>query len=61
VEVVIIDPLMAALGGRVNTWKDQDMRRVLSPIAEVADRLGVTFIIVRHMNKKQGQRPVSRR
>lgn len=53
-EMVIIDPLNAYLGSGVDSYKDQDVRRVLHPLSELADESGCTFLLVRHLNKGSG-------
>lgn len=52
--LVIIDPLMAFLGGDVNSNRDQDIRRVLSPVAAMADQTHCAVLILRHLNKASG-------
>ena len=52
--LLIFDPLTAFLGGRVNANYDQDVRRALGPLTEMAQRAGVTIIAIRHLNKSQG-------
>lgn len=49
--LVVIDPLMAHLGGSINAHKDSDVRRALAPLAGVAHRLNVAVVAVRHLNK----------
>jgi hypothetical protein len=51
--LVIIDPLMAYLGRDVNSYRDQDVRAVLAPVAEMADRTGVAVVVVRHLRKSR--------
>jgi 5S rRNA maturation endonuclease (ribonuclease M5) len=53
-KLVIIDPLMAFLGGETNSHKDQDIRRMLYPVAKLAEDTGAAFIVVRHLNKSSG-------
>lgn len=53
-KLVIIDPLSAHLGAGINSFKDQDMRRALSPLAQVTTRSGAAIILVRHLNKTAG-------
>ena len=36
--LVVIDPLMAYLAPGVNSWRDQDVRAALAPLADVAER-----------------------
>ncbi len=52
--LVIIDPLMAFLGSEVNSWRDQDVRRALAPLARVAEETGAAVVVVRHLNKGTG-------
>lgn len=52
--MVIIDPLMAYLDSEVNANRDQDVRRVLSPVASMAERTGCAVIVLRHLNKAVG-------
>jgi len=47
----IVDVLMAYLGGRVDSHKDADIRSVLAPLAEVAEKHQTTIILIRHLNK----------
>jgi hypothetical protein len=51
--LVIIDPLVAHIGGSINTWKDQDVRRVLAPLAKLAGDAGAAIVGVMHLNKSQ--------
>jgi len=52
--LVIIDPLMAFLGGDVNSYRDQDVRRALTPLAKMAERTSAAVVLVRHLNKSTG-------
>ncbi len=47
--LLILDPVLTMLGGDAN--KDQDARKALAPIRDMAERTGVTVICVRHLNK----------
>src|SRR5215203_6161432 len=51
---VIIDPIMAFMGEEVNPNSDKDVRRALTPVKQLAERLGVAVLIVRHLNKTPG-------
>jgi|GEM_PF-4088356 len=48
---IVVDPLMAFLPDRTNSWRDQDIRRALAPLAKFAAELRVAVVIVRHLNK----------
>jgi len=49
--LVIVDPLMAYLGAKVDSHRDQDVRRVLAGLRGVAERTGAAVVLVRHLNK----------
>jgi hypothetical protein len=55
--LVVIDPLVATLGAETNSYRDQDVRRALAPLAALAERTGVAVICIRHLNKSGGQNP----
>jgi hypothetical protein len=56
--LLIIDVLMAYLSG--DAHKDQDVRRVLGPLARVADETACTVLLLRHLNKAKGSDPLYR-
>ena len=48
--VVIVDPLSAYLGGR-DSFKDSDLRGLLTPLADLAERTAVAVLGVLHLTK----------
>ncbi|HEY7061648.1 MAG TPA: AAA family ATPase [Chloroflexota bacterium] len=59
--LVIIDPLSAYLGGHVDTYRDHHIRRALAPLAALAERLGVTIVVLRHLVKSPtSENPIHR-
>lgn len=54
-KLVVLDPLVAMLGADTNSYRDQDIRRVLAPVAALAEKTGVAVICIRHLNKSGGQ------
>jgi AAA domain len=52
--LVIVDPLAAFLGPEVNTWRDHDVRRALTPLGELAEVLHTSVVAVRHLTKGAG-------
>jgi hypothetical protein len=58
--LVIIDPLMAYLDASVNSWRDQDVRRALAPLAKLAERTGCAIVAIRHLNKSSGSHALYR-
>jgi hypothetical protein len=59
-KLIVIDPLMAFLGGNVNAHRDQDVRRALHPLAKMAEQTGAAILVVRHLNKSMGGSPLYR-
>lgn len=51
--IMVIDPLNAFLEKDTDTYKDQDMRRVLHPMEEIAHETGTAIIVVAHLTKKE--------
>lgn len=49
--LVIVDVLMAYLSAGADAHRDQDIRRVLTPLAKMAEVTGVSVLLLRHMNK----------
>lgn len=58
--LLVIDVLMAYLPSGTDSHKDQDIRRVLSRLAGLADRTGCTVLLLRHLNKAKGGDPMYR-
>ena len=57
-ELLIIDPVLTMLGGDAN--KDQDARKALAPVRDMAERTGVAVVCVRHLNKSVGLKAIQR-
>ncbi len=51
VKLVIVDPVSSYLG-RTKPNDEQEVRRVLVPLADLASDTGVTFVLVAHFNKR---------
>ena len=49
--LVVIDPLTALLGRNIDSSRDQDVREVFTPLAQIAERTGCAILIIRHLNK----------
>ena len=54
---VIIDPVMSFLADDVNSNSDQQVRRALQPLVDVAEETGAAIMLCRHMNKANGGGP----
>ncbi|MCL4309922.1 MAG: AAA family ATPase [Actinomycetota bacterium] len=53
-KLVIIDPLMAYLSSKTNAHRDQDVRRALARMADLAEETGAAILVIRHLNKMSG-------
>lgn len=49
--LVIVDVLTAYLSSETNSYRDQDVRRALAPLAAMAERTGCCVIVLRHLRK----------
>jgi len=54
-KMVIIDPLSAYFGS-VDTHKDSNVRSVLAPLVEMAERFNIALICILHLNKGTSQK-----
>lgn len=52
--LLIIEPLTGALSGKVDSFKDHDVRRALQPLADMAKRTGAAVVAIRHLRKGNG-------
>jgi hypothetical protein len=53
--MLVIDPWGEFIDAKFNTNSDADNRKVLGPLAEMAQRTDCAVVLVRHLNKKEGQ------
>lgn len=58
--LVVVDPIMAYLGPDVNSWRDQDVRRLLAPLAALAEESGAAIVLIRHLRKAADANPLYR-
>ena len=58
--LVVVDPLVAFLGGSVDSWKDAGVRQALAPLAALAARQGCAVVGVMHLNKSMSSDPFMR-
>jgi hypothetical protein len=51
--LILIDPISAYLGvGKVDSFREADVRAVLTPLKELAEELRVAVVAIMHFNKK---------
>lgn len=60
VGMVIIDPLMALIGESKDSHKDQAVRAITTPLAQLAEELQVTILAIRHLNKQGSSQAILR-
>jgi len=58
--VVTIDPIVAYMGEKTNTDRDAAIRRVLKPVARLAEKYGIAIIGVMHLNKSEQRQAIHR-
>jgi hypothetical protein len=49
--VICIEPFLAFMGDKVDTYRSSEMQRLLAPVTDMADRHGTTIIANIHFNK----------
>ncbi|HEX8073221.1 MAG TPA: AAA family ATPase [Pyrinomonadaceae bacterium] len=52
--LVIIDPLFAFTGGKVDIHRANECRAISAPLAAMAERCGCALVAVRHLGKSRG-------
>ena len=61
VKLIVIDPAGAYVGrSGVNENRDANLRALLGPMSEVANRTGATVLLIKHLNKSAGISAVKR-
>lgn len=58
--LVVVDPLSAFMPPDADTHRDADVRRALGALADLAERLDVAVLAIRHLNKSGGSHPLYR-
>lgn len=52
--LLVIDPLVSVLDGRLDSHKDHSIRQALDPLNHLADSTGLAILGLVHLNKGQG-------
>lgn len=58
--MLIVDPFVAHLSSSINSWRDQDVRSILAPLARMAEALRMAVLCVVHLNKKDTSEVLTR-
>ncbi len=53
-KLVVIDPIGSFIGGKVDTYRENEVREVLAPVAKLAEKYGATVLVVAHRRKASG-------
>lgn len=57
--LILLDPLMSRLDGKLDTHKDAEVRIALEPLVAIADRTGATVAGLIHVNKGTSTDPLT--
>jgi putative DNA primase/helicase len=52
--LIVIDPIGSFIGGGTDSHRDNEVRAVLAPVAQLAERYGPAVLIVAHRRKSTG-------
>ncbi|PIR48109.1 hypothetical protein COU80_06065 [Candidatus Peregrinibacteria bacterium CG10_big_fil_rev_8_21_14_0_10_55_24] len=58
--LILIDPLNAFLGGKIDTNRDASLRTVLTPLKRLAEKYDVAVICIRHLTKSARDKAIYR-
>jgi hypothetical protein len=58
--LLIIDPFLAYLSGGIDGCNEQDVRRCLHRLADIAEATGCAVVLLRHLNKLSGGKAIYR-
>ena len=53
--LIILDPLQAYLGARIDMHRANEVRPVLQRVGNIAEKYGCAFVVVGHLNKSSGK------
>ncbi|MDX6648156.1 MAG: putative primase/helicase [Solirubrobacteraceae bacterium] len=59
-KLVLFDPLSAFLSGKVNSWREHDVRRALAALGQVARDHDAAFVGTAHLNKGDADKLLQR-
>lgn len=60
VRLVVIDPISAYLGTKIDGHSNTEIRAILKPLAELAAKYGIAILCVTHLNKGGPNNPIYR-
>jgi putative DNA primase/helicase len=57
-QLVVVDPLVAYLGAKLDAYRANEVRSILAPLARLAESYACAILAVRHLNKAKGTRSI---
>jgi archaellum biogenesis ATPase FlaH len=57
--LLIIDPLMAVIDGKIDTHKQSEVQQALEPLVKMCDRTGMAVLALIHVNKSATTDPLT--
>lgn len=55
--LILLDPLLARIDGRIDTHKDAEVRIALGPLKDLAEKCAVSIVGIMHLNKSRSADP----
>lgn len=59
-KLVVFDTMMAFLGSKTDSYRDQEVRQALTPLVRAAQETGAAVLAIRHNTKSGGQLAIHR-
>lgn len=59
-KLVVVDPLVAFMGGKVDAYRANEMRAMLRPLADLAKKHKCAIVLIRHLTKAATAKAVHR-
>jgi archaellum biogenesis ATPase FlaH len=57
--LMLIDPLMAVIDGKIDTHKQAEVQQALEPLVKMCDRIGMAVLALIHVNKSSTTDPLT--
>lgn len=57
--LMLIDPLMAVIDGKIDTHKQSEVQQALEPLVKMCERIGMAVLALIHVNKSAGTDPLN--
>lgn len=59
VVLLVLDPIMSIIDGKLDTHKDREVRQALDPLSRFAQAVGLSVLGLIHVNKSSGTDPLN--